>query len=41
MRKNGTGKTVIAIGIVLIFLFGAFVPAVGSVEKNGEHATSY
>ena len=39
MRKKGFGK-IGAVGIVLIFVFGAFAPVVGSVGKNGEPATS-
>ena len=40
MRKNGIGKTAAAIGIVLIFVFGAFAPAVGSVGNTEEQRTS-
>ena len=39
MRKKELEK-IGAVGIVLIFVFGAFVPAVGSVGKNGEPVTS-
>ncbi len=40
MKKNRIGETAVAFGIVFIFVFGAFAPAVGSVGKNGEYVTS-
>jgi len=40
MQKNRIGKTAVAIGIVLIFVCGAFAPAVGSVSNAEEQWTS-
>lgn len=40
IRKNGIGKTATAVRIVLIFVFGAFAPAVGFVGNTEEQVTS-
>ena len=40
IRKNGIGKMAAAVGIVLIFVFGAFAPAVGFLGNTEEQVTS-
>ena len=40
MKKNGIGKTAVAVGIVLIFVVGAFAPAVATVSNSEEQWTS-